>query len=292
MSTTETAARRFKGLESWPTEEIVDAMLEGQLAAIAAIHATRPQLARAIDAAAARIVDGGRLIYVGAGTSGRIGALDAAELSPTFGFPRKRAISIMAGGPRAYAEAVEGAEDNKKAALAELEQIGLSPRDVVIGIAASGRTPFVLSALSHGRVRDALTIAVTNNPNAQVSDIAEITLVAATGAEVLAGSTRMKAGTAQKALLTCLSTGIFIRLGHVFQGRMVEMRPTNAKLQKRAIEMVADLTDCSQDEAARTLEASGGNIKCAVLMVLLDISAEEASRRLSQNDNRLHIALN
>lgn len=291
MSTTETAARRFSSLESWPTGEIVDALVEGQLAAIAAIYATRPELAQAIDAAAERIARGGRLIYVGAGTSGRLGTLDAAELPPTFGFPYERALSLMAGGSAAHVTAVEGAEDDAGAAVTELDRLALAPEDIVIGIAASGRTPFALAALAHAQGQGALTIAITNMPSSPIAQQAAIALVAATGTEVLAGSTRMKAGTAQKALLTCLSTGIFIKLGYVFQGRMVEMRPTNAKLHTRAIEMVADLADCPPTQAEQALEAAEGSTKCAVLMLLRGLSPEAAAERLAQSGNRLHRAL-
>lgn len=291
MIPTETAAGRFAALEDWPTQELADAMLEGQVAAAAAALSARAALAEAIDAAAARLARGGRLLYLGAGTSGRLAALDAAELPPTFGWPAERAIALMAGGPGAFVHAVEGAEDDGDAATAALEAAALGAEDVVIGLAASGRTPYVRAGLAHARGRGALTIAVTNSPSGAVAGEAEIALVAETGAEVLAGSTRMKAGTAQKALLTCLSTGIFVRLGHVYRGRMVEMAPTNDKLQSRAVAMVADLADASLAEAEAALAEAGGSIKRAVVMLARGMGPDDAGALLAAAGGRLNLAL-
>ena len=291
MTSTETAAQRFTDIAGWTTDEMVDAMVEGQLAAIAAVHAVRGALARAVDAAADRLGAGGRLIYLGAGTSGRIATLDAAELPPTFGWPAGQARSLMAGGAAAYIEAAEGAEDDVTAPVAALDGLDLTARDVVIGVAASGRTPFVRAGLRHARAGGALTIAVVNNPGTVISHEAEIAIEPATGAEVLAGSTRMKAGTAQKAVLTCLTTGIFLRLGYVYRGRMVEMAPTNDKLQARAIEMIMDLTDAPQDAVVAALEAGGQSIKTAVVMLQRQVSPKDAAALLDHAGGRLQKAL-
>lgn len=288
---TEASAERFRGVEGWSTAEMVDALLEGQLAAAAAAWAARLPLARAIDEGAARLARGGRLLYLGAGTSGRLAALDAAELPPTFGWPYERAVALMAGGPEAFVRAAEGAEDDGPAAVAALNDARTGTDDVVIGLAASGRTPYVVAGLAHARTLGALTIAIGNNPSGAIGAAAEIHLAADTGAEVLAGSTRMKAGTAQKALLNCLSTGLFLRMGYVYRGRMVEMRPTNVKLHRRAVRMVADLTDTEPAAAEGALAAAGGSIKAAVVMLARGLDAAAAEALLARADGRLHVAL-
>ena len=290
MSSTEQAAARFAGIEGWPTRDLAAALLETQLAAAAAAAGTLPMLARAIDACAERLERGGRLIYLGAGTSGRLAVLDAAELPPTFDWPADRAVALMAGGPGALLTAVEGAEDSLTEAPQALAALGLGATDVVIGVAASGRTPFVRAGLRAAREVGALTLAILNAPEAPLAVEAEIALVAETGAEIIAGSTRMKAGTAQKVLLNCLSTGVMIRLGYVYRGRMVEMRPTNDKLTARAVAIVADLTDAGPEAAAAAL-AEGGTIKVAVVMLTLGLSVAEAKARLAAAGGRLAAAL-
>lgn len=290
MSTTETAAIRFAGIETWPTEDMVGAMIEGQLVAVAALHSASAVFAAAIDAATDRLHAGGRLIYLGAGTSGRIAVQDAAELLPTFGWPPERAVALMAGGDGALLRGVEGAEDDAAAAVAALEGVGLTAQDVVIGIAASGRTPFTVAGIKHARAKSALTIGVFNNPGGVLGTVCEHALLLSTGAEIVAGSTRMKAGTAQKAALNILSTGIFLRLGHVWHGRMVEMAPTNAKLRARAIEMVAELADVAPASAERALD-DGGTIKHALVMLLRGVDRAEADKLLIAGGGRLHLAL-
>ena len=290
MSRTEHAAARFAGIEDWPTPDLADALLETQLAAASAAALTRDALAQAIDAAAARLAAGGRLIYLGAGTSGRLAVLDAAELPPTFDWPAARAIALMAGGKQAIQDAVEGAEDDGPSAVEALHGLNLCPDDVVIGVAASGRTPYTRAGLAHARSQGALTLGVFNAAGAPMQADCEIALLADTGAEIIAGSTRMKAGTAQKILLNCLSTGVMIRLGYVHRGRMVEMRPTNAKLQARAEAMVADLTGASAVAAQRALREAG-TIKCAVVMLELGIDAAAAHARLEAAQGNLARAL-
>lgn len=290
MSTTETAAARFNGVEGWPTEDMVAAMTEGQMAAVATLQAIGPQLAAAIDAMVPLLQAGGRLIYLGAGTSGRIAVQDAAELLPTFGWPPARALALMAGGDGALLRAVEGAEDDGPAAIAALDALGVNARDVVIGIAASGRTPFTVAGVRFAREQGALTIGVFNNPGGALGRACAHPLLVATGAEIVAGSTRMKAGTAQKAVLNILSTGVFLRLGHVWRGRMVEMAPTNAKLRQRAVEMVAELADVPPAQAERALE-EGGTIKHAIVMLARGVTADEAARLLEGCGGRLDVAL-
>ncbi|MCC6000145.1 MAG: N-acetylmuramic acid 6-phosphate etherase [Pararhodobacter sp.] len=292
MNDTETAAGRYRAIESWPLGESVAAMIEGQMAAVASLHAAAPALEAAIAAAAARLSGGtGRLIYTGAGTSGRIAAQDAAELAPTFGWPRDRALVLMAGGSAAYAQAVEGAEDDATAARRAMAEIGAGPDDVVIALAASGRTPFTLAGVQAARAAGALTIGIANNPGTALAAACAHAIALPTGAEIVAGSTRMKAGTAQRAALTCLSTGIFLQLGHVWRGRMVAMVAGNDKLHARAQGMVMDLTGATSAEAAQALRAAGGEIRLALAILLLETDAETARARLKAAGGRLEGAL-
>jgi N-acetylmuramic acid 6-phosphate etherase len=291
MATTESASPRFAGIEDWPSADIVEGIIEGQFGAIAAVHAARDALARAIDEAAVRLARGGRLIYAGAGTSGRIAAQDAAELPPTFSWPYERAIPVMAGGEEALIRAAEGAEDSRDAAKQALIDLETGPNDVVIGLAASGRTPFAIAALDHARSVGALAIGIYNNAGGKLGEAADIPILMDTGPEFVAGSTRMKAGTAQKAALNCLSTGVMIKLGFVFRGKMVEMRATNEKLQGRAIQMVADLADAPLDVAERTLAEADGTIKLAVVMLIKGVSRAEGEKRLANANGILRGAL-
>jgi len=242
-------------------------------------------------AALPRLADGGRLVYAGAGTSGRLAALDAAELEPTFGWPRDRALLAMAGGTAALTRAIEGAEDDHGAGACRVTALGVGPHDVVLALAASGRTPFTCAVVTAARAAGALTIGIANVPASPLACAADIAIEIDTGAEPVAGSTRMKAGTAQKAVLSCLSTAIMLGLGLVWQGRMVGMRPTNAKLRTRAEAMVADLTGVSGAVAATTLQAADDRIAVAVLMLLRNLDAAGAARRLDSVGGRLGAAL-
>ena len=285
---TETADPRFADLDAWPTPSAVEAMWEGQMAAVAAVQRALPQITIAAEAAAERLGDKGRLIYVGAGTSGRIAVQDGAELGPTFGWPSDRLLFAMAGGEAALINSVEGAEDDAADGAAQMASVG--PHDVVIGVAASGATPFTLSAIQEARRRGALTIGLANNQGAPLLNAAEYPVLLDTGSEVLAGSTRMQAGTAQKAALNLISTAIMIRLGHVYKGLMVDMQLSNAKLKKRAEKMVASLAGCGEAQAAAALAASGGRIKPAVL-VAKGRSAAEAEALLAASGGNLRMAL-
>jgi N-acetylmuramic acid 6-phosphate etherase len=291
LSSTESASPRFADIEHWSSLDLVDGMIESQFTAIAAVRTAAPLLARAIDAASARLADGGRLIYAGAGTSGRIAAQDAAELPPTFNWPYERAVPVMAGGEPALLRAAEGAEDDREAAKQALVDLGVGPRDVVVALAASGRTPFAIAALDHARQVGALAIGIFNNPGSRLGEAADIPVLLETGPEFVAGSTRMKAGTAQKAALNVLSTGVMIRLGFVYRGKMVEMRPTNVKLQERAVKMVAELTDSSEETARQTLATTGGSIKLATIMLLKSLTREEAEATVARARGNLRDAL-
>ena len=291
MASTESASRRYTYIEVWSTEELVYGIIEGQLSAVAAIQAAAGPIIGAIDAATERLRDGGRLIYVGAGTSGRIATQDAAELPPTFNWPYERAIPVMAGGDAALVRAVEGAEDDAGAARRALADLSLNGEDVVIALAASGRTPYAIAALEYAREIGALAIGIYNNPGGRLGEVADIAILVETGAELLAGSTRLKAGTAQKVVLNCISTGIMIKLGFVYRGLMVEMRATNRKLKERAELMVAELAGCDVDTARGTLAAADGSIKTATVMLVKSVPKAEAEALLAAGGGNLRAAL-
>jgi N-acetylmuramic acid 6-phosphate etherase len=291
MSTTEGASARYADIENWSTAELVEGIVESQFTAIAAVAGAREAIAKAIDAIAERLGTSGRIIYLGAGTSGRIGAQDGAELPPTFNWPYERAITLMAGGAGALLRAVENAEDSVTAAAEGLDGLELTASDVVIGLAASGSTPYVVAGLGHARQKGALTVGIINNPGGLVGKAAEIEVLLDTGPEFLAGSTRMKAGTAQKVALNAISTGVMIKLGFVYRGLMVEMRPTNAKLRERAVRMVAALTGAKMDVARTTLEDAGGVIKLATVMLAREMGRTEAQAALDAAGGNLRRAL-
>jgi N-acetylmuramic acid 6-phosphate etherase len=291
MKTTENAAGRYADIESWSTRELVDGMVESQFTAIAAVSGARAGLAHAIDAIAERLGEAGRIIYLGAGTSGRIGAQDGAELPPTFNWPYERAITLMAGGPGALVQAVENAEDNTSAAADSLQGLALTASDVVIGLAASGSTPYVVAGLEFARRQGALTIGMLNSPGGKVGAVADIAILLDTGPEFLAGSTRMKAGTSQKVALNIISTGVMIRLGFVYRGKMVEMKATNAKLRERAVRMVSDLTGATPEASRQALEQAGGVIKLATVMLLKSLHRADAEAALAAAGGNLRKAL-
>jgi len=293
---TEALDPRYREIDRWPTELAVEAMLEGQLAAIAAVQSQTRAIARAGEAAAERLGDTGRLVFVGAGTSGRLAVQDGAELYPTFGWPTRRMMFLMAGGGSALTTAYEGAEDDADAARAEVAQAGVGVRDVVIGVAASGRTPYTLAAVESARSAGALTISIANNAGSALLAAAEHPICAVTGSEVIGGSTRMKAGTAQKAILNMLSTTIMIRRGLVYDGRMVAMRISNAKLLQRGRAMVEEIARVDAATAARALDDAGNDIRLGVIValgtsaadgkVLLDASGGDLRRALKTLEAR------
>jgi N-acetylmuramic acid 6-phosphate etherase len=290
MSMTEDRDPRFNSIDQWPTVDAVEAMLDGQIAAILAIRDATQSIAIAADAAAHRLSKGGRLIYAGAGTSGRVAVQDGVELSPTFGWPENRLGYLLAGGMAALSHSAEGAEDDEAAGKAAVLAEEIGDDDVVVGVAASGRTPFTIAVLNAARAAGALTIAISNNPDAPILDAGEYGIVAATGSEIIAGSTRMKAGTAQKAILNILSTAIMLRLGRVYNGLMVDMQISNDKLQARAEAMIASITGCSDQKAAKALEQTGRDIKAAIL-VALGATPSEARVQLTIHKGILRSAL-
>ena len=257
----------------------------------AAVRAEIPAIARAVDAIVARIEQGGRLIYIGAGTSGRLGVLDASECPPTFNTPPDLVVGVIAGGDHALRHPVETVEDQEEPGAAALDELHVSERDAVVGIAASGRTPFVLGAVAHARELGAVTIGISNTENSRLSAAVDIPITPVAGPEILSGSTRMKAGTAQKLVLNMLSTGAMIRLGKTYGNLMVDMQSTNAKLRRRAIGIVQRATDIDEAAAADALKAAGGDVKTAIVMIRLAVSRDAAQERLASARGRLRIAL-
>jgi len=278
---TETVDPRFTDVDRWPTLSVVETMLEGQLAAIAALKDQTGAIAAAAEAAAARMHKGGRLVYAGAGTSGRLAVQDGVELTPTYNWPSERLVFLVAGGTGALMRSVEGAEDNVEVARAEVVAAEVGVSDVLIAVAASGRTPYAVAALDAARARGALTIAIANNPGTPLLAGADHAIVADTGAEIVAGSTRMKAGTAQKAALNMLSTAIMLRCGLVHRGLMVNMRISNEKLFHRARRMVATLAGIDEAGAADALELAGKDLRRAVL-IARGLSPQDAAERLAR----------
>ena len=288
---TEAADARHPELDRYDTPELVAAFVDDQQQAVAAVQAAGPDLARAVDAAVPRIAAGGRLIYIGAGTSGRLGVLDSVELNPTFSWPRERARALMAGGDSAMYVAVEGAEDDGPQGSVDLHRLGPTENDVVLLIAASGATPYVLGALQAARASGALTIGIANNPGSPLAAFAEIGITLDTGAEVISGSTRLKAGTAQKIALNTFSSALMVRLHKVYGNLMVDLRATNAKLLRRAQRLTMEATGCSADNAERTLQACDFRIKVAIVALKRGIDTRRAERLLQAHGGSVHGAL-
>ncbi|GAB4236310.1 MAG: N-acetylmuramic acid 6-phosphate etherase [Acidobacteriota bacterium] len=241
-----------------------------------------PRLAEAVEAIAERWRRGGRVVYAGAGTSGRLGVLDAAEWPPTFGVPRDRVVALIAGGAEALVQAVEGAEDDAVAGEADVAAAAVAAADTVVGLAASGRTPYTIAALREARRRGALTLAVTCNPGSELGRLADFAVEVETGPEVVTGSTRLKAGTAQKLVLNMLSTALMVRLGYVYDNLMVNVQPSNEKLRQRAARIVVELTGADIETARRVLEAAG-EVPAAVVMLRCGCSAAEARDRIRRH---------
>ncbi|MXP59349.1 N-acetylmuramic acid 6-phosphate etherase [Pantoea sp. Taur] len=256
-----------------------------------AVEAIVPQIAQVVDAITAAFSKGGRLIYCGAGTSGRLGILDASECPPTFGTPRSQVVGLIAGGHTAILQAVENAEDNVEQGAQDLKDIDFNANDVLVGIAASGRTPYVLGALAYAKQQGAFSAALTCNPNSPMSQAADVALTPVVGPEVVTGSSRMKAGTAQKLVLNMLTTGAMIRSGKVYGNLMVDVEATNQKLVQRQINIVKQATDCDDATAQQALNACHGHCKTAIVMVLAGLDASEAQALLKQNSGFIRNAL-
>lgn len=256
-----------------------------------AVAATLPEIARVVDLVVDAFANGGRLIYCGAGTSGRLGILDASECPPTYGTPREQVVGLIAGGHAAILQAVENAEDSPQMGEQALRNLGFNARDVLVGIAASGRTPYVLGAIAYARSVGATAVAISCNPNSEMGQAADIAIEPVVGPEVVTGSSRMKAGTAQKLILNMITTGAMIRSGKVYSNLMVDVEATNAKLIQRQVNIVVEATECSPEEAEEALNQCQRHCKTAIVMILGGLSAPEASAVLSKNKGFIRQAL-
>ncbi|WP_420962997.1 N-acetylmuramic acid 6-phosphate etherase [Brucella sp. IR073] len=274
-----------------PTEDILRLMNAEDQRVPAAVAKVIPQIARAVEEIVCAFRQGGRLIYIGAGTSARLGILDASECPPTFSVPEDMVIGIIAGGPKAVMRAVEGAEDDAEAGRRDLEAVSLTSRDVVVGIAASGRTPYAAGALDYAKSIGAVTVALTCNPSCILAAMADTAICPVVGPEVLTGSTRLKSGTAQKLVLNMLSTASMIRLGKVYENLMVDLSISNEKLHARAIRIIVEATGSPPDLAEAWLARAGNNVKLAILMLLTGLDMEDAQKALTKSDGFLRTAL-
>ncbi len=287
---TERASPRYRDIDLWDPADILEALIEGQFVAVAAVRAARPALERAGRAIEARLNRGGRLVYAGAGTSGRLAVQDGAELMPTFSWPAERLLLLIAGGNEALLRSVEGAEDQVEHAAQLVRSHGIGPADALIAVAASGSTPFTLACLREAKRRGALTVGIANNEDTPLLTEADCPVLLATGSEPIAGSTRMKAGTAQRIALNLLSSLIMIRLGRVYGGLMVDVQAANAKLARRSQSMLRHLTGRSGEEVCAALDAADGSVKVAALL-LGGCDLGEAKRVLERAGGQLRVAL-
>ncbi|HTD04634.1 N-acetylmuramic acid 6-phosphate etherase [Undibacterium sp.] len=291
MLNTESPSSQHTDLDQYTAEQLVDAFVSDQITAVNAVRAAGVQIAEAVTAAVPRIKQGGRLVYVGAGTSGRLGVLDSVELLPTFSWPKERAVAMLAGGQTAMFEAVEGAEDDIGLGLADVQALNVGPLDVVLLLAASGTTPYVMGALYAAKSAGALTIGFANNPGAPVSSAADIGITLDTGAEVISGSTRLKAGTSQKIALNTFSSSLMVKLNKVYGNLMVDLKPTNAKLLKRAVALTMFATGADEQTAESTLAACEHHVKVAIVAIKKQIDVEQAKALLEQVEGNVRLAL-
>ena len=287
---TEQISPRYVELDSWSAAEMIAAMYEGQLAAAAAVRGALGAIAAAVDDAVLALQQGGRIVYAGAGTSGRIGVQDGSELPPTYDWPPDRLVFAMAGGLDALVRSAEQAEDNEAAGAQAMTDAKIGANDVVVGVAASGTTPFTIGALRASSALGAVTIAVANNPGAPLFEVARHRILADTGSEVIAGSTRMKAGTAQKIVLNLFSTAVMVKMGRVYRGLMVDMRARNAKLRRRAVAIVRQIVGCAEGDAAGHLEQADGDLKTAILLGF-GLSRGGAAELLKRHGGNLRAAI-
>ncbi|MET8624313.1 N-acetylmuramic acid 6-phosphate etherase [Kitasatospora sp. NPDC004669] len=289
---TETVRPEWAGIDQLSTLDLLRLMNAEDRTVPTVVAGELTRIAAVVDAVAARMVRGGRLVYAGAGTAGRLGVLDAAECPPTFGTDSALVIGLIAGGRTAVTEAAEGAEDRTDLAEADVTALGLAPVDTLVGVSASGRTPYPLAAVRAARAAGALTVGLACNRGSALVAAAELGIEVEVGPEVLAGSTRLKAGTAQKLVLNLLSTAVMVRLGRTYGNLMVDLRATNAKLRERARRIVAEATGADQDAVRQALTATDGRTKDAILVLLADVDAPTAARLLTSSDGRLRDALN
>lgn len=289
---TEAVNFRTVNIDTLSTREIVELINEEDAQVAPAIKKALPQIAQAVDTIVDHLRQGGRLLYFGAGTSGRLGVLDASEIPPTFGTPPELVQGFIAGGDVALRNSVEYAEDDEEDGRRLVQELGVSMRDAVVGISASGNTPWLLAVLKEAKARGAVTIGITSNPRAALISVVAIAIVPVVGPEVIAGSSRMKAGTAQKMILNMLSTAAMIRLGKVYRNLMVDVAPINDKLRQRALHILQDVTGVDADKALAALEASHFQVKTALVMVLTGVNAAEANRLLERGEGFVQNALN
>ncbi|MER8031116.1 N-acetylmuramic acid 6-phosphate etherase [Streptomyces bauhiniae] len=289
--TTEAYRPELAGIDRLPTLDIARLMNGEDTGVPAAVAARLPEIAAAVDAVAARMERGGRLVYAGAGTAGRLGVLDASECPPTFNTAPGQVVGLIAGGPGALVTSVEGAEDSPDLARADLGALKLTPDDSVVGVSASGRTPYAIGAVEHARAAGALTVGLSCNAGSALAAAAEHGIEVVVGPELLTGSTRLKAGTAQKLVLNMLSTITMIRLGKTYGNLMVDVRASNAKLRARSRRIVAQATGAPDAEIERALTAADGQVKTAILIILAGVDGGTATRLLEESDGRLRAAL-
>ena len=278
-------------VDSLSALEIVQLMNEEDKQVPLAIEKCLPQIAQAVECIVAAFQQGGRLVYIGAGTSGRLGVLDASECPPTFGVSPEMVKGIIAGGERALRHPIEGAEDSKAQAVADLQTIQFSSKDVLVGIAASGRTPYVIGALEYAESLGSVTVSIASNPNSAMANIVDIAIDTVVGAEVLTGSSRLKSGTAQKLVLNMLTTASMILMGKCYQNLMVDVQASNEKLKARAIRIVMQATDCDKALAEETLKQADQNAKLAIMMILSGLDRAQAETLLEKHQGKLQLAL-
>ena len=278
-------------VDSLSALEIVQLMNEEDKQVPLAIEKCLPQIAQAVECIVAAFQQGGRLVYIGAGTSGRLGVLDASECPPTFGVSPEMVKGIIAGGERALRHPIEGAEDSKTQAVVDLQTIQFSSKDVLVGVAASGRTPYVIGALEYAKSLGSVTVSVASNPNSAMANIVDIAIDTVVGPEVLTGSSRLKSGTAQKLVLNILTTASMILMGKCYQNLMVDVQASNEKLKARAIRIVMQATDCDKALAEETLKQADQNAKLAIMMILSGLDRAQAEALLEKHHGKLQLAL-
>ena len=278
-------------VDSLSALEIVQLMNKEDKQVPLAIEKCLPQIAQAVECIVAAFQQGGRLVYIGAGTSGRLGVLDASECPPTFGVSPEMVKGIIAGGERALRHPIEGAEDSKSQAVVDLQTIQFSSKDVLVGIAASGRTPYVIGALEYAKSLGSVTVSIASNPNSAMANIVDIAIDTVVGPEVLTGSSRLKSGTAQKLVLNMLTTASMILMGKCYQNLMVDVQASNEKLKARAIHIVMQATDCDKALAEETLKQADQNAKLAIMMILSGLDRAQAEALLEKHHGKLQLAL-
>ena len=278
-------------LDSLSAQELVALINREDQQVALAVEKCLPQIALAVEKIVAAFECGGRLVYVGAGTSGRLGVLDASECPPTYGVKPEMVVGLIAGGDHALRHPIEGAEDNVQQGQADLEEIDFSARDVLVGIAASGRTPYVLGALNYAKQLGATTVSIASNPKSKMAEVADIAIETVVGPEVLTGSSRMKSGTVQKLVLNMLTTASMVLIGKCYQNLMVDVQASNKKLKARALKIVMEATECGNEAAANVLAKANGQVKLAILMQLSGLDALEAQSLLDKSNGKLRQAL-